>query len=72
MSLGGTLPESLPKALAEALVKSLPKAWGEPPPYEGVISSQWRLVNSEFRTYREERHDAHDKNPYHAYTGSHI
>ena len=40
MSLGETLPESLPKALAEALPKSLPKAWGEPPPYGGVISRQ--------------------------------
>jgi hypothetical protein len=36
MSLGETLPESLPKASAEALPKSLAKAWGEPPPSGGV------------------------------------
>ena len=66
MSLGEILPENLPKALAEALAKSLAKTGAEPPPNEGVISRQWRLVNSEFRTYRKERHDALDKNPYHA------
>jgi hypothetical protein len=49
------------------LAKSLPKTWGEPPPNGGVISSQRRLVNSEFKAYRKERHDAHDKNPYHAH-----
>ena len=65
MSLGEALPESLPKALAEALAESLPKTGGEPSPNGGVISGQWRLVDSEFRTYRKERHDAHDKNPYH-------
>jgi hypothetical protein len=40
MSLGETLPESLPKASAEALPRSLPKSWGEPPPSEGVIASE--------------------------------
>jgi len=69
MSLGESLPESLPKALAEALAKSLSKTRGEHPPSGGVISSQYRLVNSVFRAYREKRHDAHDKNSYHADTG---
>jgi hypothetical protein len=36
MSLGKTLPESLPKASDEAPAKSLAKAWGEPPPSEGI------------------------------------
>jgi hypothetical protein len=40
MSLGETLPESLPKASAEALPMSLPKAWGEPPPSGGVITAE--------------------------------
>ena len=66
MSLGETLPESLPKALAEALAKSLPKTRGEPPPSEGVVSRQSRIVNSESRTCRKRRYDALDKNPYHA------
>ena len=40
MSLGETLPESLPKTLAEALLKRLPKTGGESPPYEGVIATE--------------------------------
>ena len=40
MSLGETSPETLPKTLAEALTRSLPKTWGEPPPYEGVIATE--------------------------------